>query len=82
MYGYPRYGVSRCSRQCWIRSRIDGCMFSDGMSRDGVQAMSVLSESGQEVPAEETCSEAQRKLLPNFAVGVSHHVVRVDIHPR
>ena len=62
-----------------MRSRMDGCMFSERMSWGWVQAMSVLSESTQEVPADESCGEAQRELLADFAVGVRHHVVRVGV---
>ena len=62
-----------------MRRRMDGCMFSAGMSCGSVQAMSVLSESMTEVPADESGGEAQRKLLPDFAVGVGHHMVRVGV---
>jgi hypothetical protein len=39
--------------------------------------MSVLSESRS--PADESGGEAQRKLLPNFAIGVGHHMARVGV---
>ena len=62
-----------------MRSRMDGCMFSEwnvlGVGPGDVGAFGV----DQEVPADESCSEAQRKLLPDFAVGVGHHVVRVGV---